>query len=172
MNVAHTRIICLGSPWMPGDELGWRVYERLAARLAAAAVSGAAGAAPADAPGVADVRRPVGPGDLELIDGGLAGLDLLSTVESTTHRVVFVDAVVGFASPGEAVVLGAAEASPASVPSYGHDGGLAYLLAALPLAAAGPLPEVLVVGGEGPAEEPLVERVTELSWEVALHGRA
>ncbi len=161
MNKAHTRIVCLGNRWMPGDDLGWRVHQRLAGR-AGAVRAGAArtSAVPAEAT------------DVELVDGGLAGLDLLSLVEATTHRVVFVDALEGFASPGLPVVLDRAEAAPPAPPAYGHDDGLAYLLAALPLVADTPLPEVLIVGAEGPADDDLVDIVAELTWEVALHGRA
>jgi hydrogenase maturation protease len=71
------------------------------------------------------------PPGLEVIDGGLAGLDLLRFVGA--DRLVFVDSLQGFGAPGELIVWGAPDlarnlpADPASA-RYDHAAGLAYLL--------------------------------------------
>jgi hydrogenase maturation protease len=117
------RIICVGNRYVPEDAAGPQVYERLRGR--------------ALPPGV------------ELVDGGLGGLDLLSLVEDA-EQVVFVDAIAGDAPDGTVVVLDADEAAATAGPRYDHAAGLAYLLRALPAVCAGRVPRVQVVGLAGP----------------------
>jgi hydrogenase maturation protease len=129
-------IVCVGNRFVAEDALGPRVLERLrdGARLLA--------------------REP-----LELIDGGLLGLDLLSIVERASH-VVFVDALTG-AGSREVVELRGAEATraaAASPSSWGHDDGLAFLLRALPHVCDAP-PSWELVGAEGVADDALVDAV-------------
>lgn len=132
-------IVCVGNRFVAEDALGPRVLDRLreGARLLA--------------------REP-----LELVDGGLLGLDLLSIVERASH-VVFVDALTG-AGTREVVELrgpdwqSAISATAASPSSWGHDHGLAFLLRALPHVCDTP-PSWELVGAEGLADDALVDAV-------------
>jgi len=122
------RIICVGNRHVAGDDLGPRVHALLARS-----------------------RLPQG---IELVDGGLLGLDLLWAVEGA-GRAVFVDAVAGFAPPGEVVMLGreavAALAEGDGEGRWGHDAGLPYLFHLLPRVCDGAMPEVMLIGMEAPA---------------------
>ncbi|MBU0641004.1 MAG: hydrogenase maturation protease [Planctomycetes bacterium] len=129
------RIICVGNRFCPQDAAGPRVYDRLAGTTL--------------------------PPGVEVIDGGLAGLDLLRFVEGA-ERVIFVDAVSGFAAPSHIAVLEGESVAQHAEQAYGHSAGLAYLLRALPLVCAGPAPQILLVGIEGPAEECTIASATEL----------
>ncbi|MBI4955940.1 MAG: hydrogenase maturation protease [Myxococcales bacterium] len=132
----NARIVCLGNRYTAADDLGPRVYDWLAARAL--------------------------PPNVDVVDGGLGGLDLAPIVERS-RRVVFVDAVVGLAAPDEVLVLDAAAlareaAGEAGEVGYGHGGGLAYLLRALPIVCASP-PPCALVGAAAPASQGLVARV-------------
>lgn len=137
-------IICLGNRFVEGDDLGCRVFDHLA-----------------------DAPRPAG---IDVIDGGLCGLDLLSLMEDRP-RVVFADAVSGMAQAGEIVVL-ERQAVAAYARNYGHGAGLPYLLGMLPLACRTPLPQVTLVGAEGPADEATVRTVAARCLEIASHEPA
>lgn len=143
MNAAAT-VICLGNRFVPGDDAGCRVFDHLAGGVL--------------------------PPEIELIDGGLCGLNLLGLVEGR-RRVVFVDAVAGIAQPGSIVVLGRDQVS-AHAGSYGHGAGLPYLLQLLPQVCAAPLPEIALVGAEGALDETAVRALAERCLEVATHGTA
>lgn len=136
-------IVCIGNALVPGDDLGYRVHAFLAERAV--------------------------PEGIELVDGGLKGIDLLPLVEGR-ERVVFVDAVAGFGQEGEVVILDRETAAAGAV-SYGHAAGLSYLLRLLPEVCPPPIPECLVVGAEGPADPGVVRATAEMSLEVAIHGR-
>ncbi|MDO8607310.1 MAG: hydrogenase maturation protease [Phaeospirillum sp.] len=126
------RIICVGNRHSPGDDLGPRVHALLAgSRL---------------------------PGGVELVDGGLCGLDLLRVIEGA-GRAVFVDAVAGFARPGEVVTLHREDVAALTEGVWGHDAGLPYLFHLLPRVCDGEVPEVLLIGAEGPAETAMVAAV-------------
>jgi len=118
------RIICVGNRYVPRDAAGPHVLEHLA--------------------------RCELPEGVELIDGGLAGLDLLRFVDGA-ERVVFVDALDTEDQAAGVQVTSPAELSGAAPPAYGHGAGLAYLLAVLPEVCDRPLPPVHVVGVAGPA---------------------
>jgi hydrogenase maturation protease len=132
----NKRIVCVGNRYRPEDDAGPRVYDRLA-------------------------QEPV-PAGVEVIDGGIAGLDLLRWLEGTEH-VVFVDAVSGFAEPGGVVVLTPEEAAANAGNRYGHEAGLGFLLRAFPRVHEGTLPRVTVVGLETPADDRSVARATRAS---------
>ncbi len=119
------RIICVGNRLLPGDDLGPRVHDLLAGSAL--------------------------PDGVELVDGGLYGLDLLRSVEGA-GRAVFVDAVAGFAPPGEVVALGRDEVSALAHGAWGHDAGLPHLFHLLPRVCDGELPEILLIGAEHPAD--------------------
>lgn len=119
------RIICVGNRFVPQDAAGPAVYSLL--------------------------RAGELPAGVELIDGGIAGLDLLRWVEGA-RRVVFVDALCE--PPGREVGAGvvlltceevAARAGMEPGGAYGHAAGLSALLRLIP-AVCSPPPEVLVVG--------------------------
>lgn len=129
------RIICIGNPIAGSDAAGPAVFERLS-------------------------REPL-PADVELVDGGLGGIDLLGLVEGS-ERVVFVDAVTGWAPPGTVVVLEGADLQEATAGRYEHQAGFAYLLRALPHLLKPPVP-VRVVGLESPAGPRAVERAAMLA---------
>lgn len=142
--MAATAVICLGNRFVPGDDAGCRVYDRLSG---------------ADAPQ-----------DIDVIDGGLCGLDLLRLVEGR-RRVVFVDAVAGMAETGGIVVLDREQAA-AYAGRYGHGAGLPYLLRLLPRVCEAPLPDIALVGVEAPADAPAIRALAQRCMEVAIHGVA
>ena len=102
------------------------------------------------------------PPHCQLIEGGIAGLDLLCHLENT-GVVVFVDAVSGFTVPGEMTVLVPDNLlSLCPPPRYGHGAGLVYLLAVLPRVCQGSLPrEIHVVGLEGTCTMATLERAAD-----------
>ena len=116
-----TRIICIGNRLEPTDDAGPRVYDRLVA----------AGL----------------PEGIECVDGGLHGLRLLNILEGAA-RVVFVDSMVGYGSPGEVRQWAVEEVIALAVGAYSHDAGLPYLLAVAPAVCDGPLPEIAVLAVE------------------------
>lgn len=138
------RIITVGNRYVAGDAAGPRICDRLRAQAL--------------------------PPDVEVIDGGLAGLDLLRFVEGA-ERVVFVDRSIGsspqavFAAPAEEVEL----AEPAG---FDHGAGLGYLLRMLPRLLDGPQPEVLLVGVEDEPTALVVEQAATLALQVAVEGLA
>lgn len=132
------RIICVGNRLVPGDDLGPRVHDLLAGSAL--------------------------PAGIELVDGGLLGLDLLRAVEGSA-RAVFVDCVEGFAPPGEVVALGRDEVSDLADGAWGHEAGLPYLFRLLPLVCDGEMPEVTLIGAGHPAR---TEAVAARALEEAL----
>lgn len=139
--VKATAIICVGNRFVPGDDLGCRVFDCLAGR---------------------DFSS------IDLIDGGLCGIDLLGFIEGR-RRVVFVDAVSSLAPPGTVVTL-TREAVAAHADRYGHGAGLPWLLCMAPQVCALPLPEIALVGAEGVPEEETIRALADRSLEIALHG--
>jgi hydrogenase maturation protease len=137
MNAAA--VICLGNRFVAGDDAGCRVFDHLTGSAL--------------------------PEGIELVDGGLCGLDLLRLVEGR-RRVVFVDAVAGMARPGDIAVLGR-EQIAACAGSYGHGAGLPYLLQLLPQVCAAPLPEIALVGAEGSLDEAAIHALAQRAMEVA-----
>lgn len=134
------RIVCIGNCLLARDAAGPLVYQALRAR-----------------------ELPVG---VELVDGGLAGLDLLRLVDGV-EQVVFVDAVEGRGQPGQVLVLG--PDALADAVGYGHGAGLPALLAVLPQVCQRPLPQVTLVGLEAPFDAAAVDEAATLS--LALLGR-
>jgi hydrogenase maturation protease len=137
------RIVCIGNRFLELDAAGPRVYDRLCES------------------GV--------PRGVEVIDGGVAGLDLLCFLDGA-ERVVFVDSVRGFGERGEVLIVDPAEANPPA--AYDHASGLAYLLGTLPALLGARGPEVLVLGVEVPADDLAVERAAALGLDLALRGKA
>lgn len=140
--MARTAIICLGNRYAAGDDIGLRVYDRLAGATL--------------------------PEGMEVIDGGLLGLDLLQLMEGR-RRVVFVDAVAGVTDIGSIVTL-SQEQVAAYAGAYGHGAGLPYLLRMLPEVCEPPLPEITLVGVEGACDASAVCALTDRCIEVAVYG--
>ncbi|HVP10280.1 MAG TPA: hydrogenase maturation protease [Phycisphaerae bacterium] len=137
------RIICIGNRFEPQDSAGSLVYDRLMETLL--------------------------PPDVEVIDGGLAGLDLLHFLEGA-QRVVFVDAVSGFDTPGGIAVLTAEQAARSVGATFDHSAGLAYLLGSLNGALDGPVPEVFVVGIAGIPDHDTIMTAVDLALSITAEG--
>ncbi len=139
-------IICIGNRFVEEDDAGCLVFDIIRKML------------------------PL-PEGIELVEGGTAGLNLLSFLERG-GRVVFVDAVRGFAGDGELVLLSGEQIVQSSLSShYGHDAGLGYLLSVLPRVYDGTLPEeIVLLGLEGRCQEKTLEKAARLSVDIAVHG--
>ena len=156
------RVVCIGNPFIPGDDLGSRVYQQLA-------------------------MEPL-PDGLEIIDGGLAGLNLLRCFDHC-RRLVFVDALhpdgpdsiyvwqyfesgvhSGFhpMQNTASATLFHADADSAPCAHYGHSAGLGYLLqAARAVRGAEPGPDIYLIGAHGDAPDSLIPTIAGLSLRVA-----
>lgn len=120
-----SRIICVGNRLIAEDSLGPAVFDRLQ-----------------------DLDLPP---QVEVIDGGLLGLDLLPFFENA-GKVVIVDAVCGFGNAGEIVVLEDGVFRSVAEKQYDHAGGLGYLIRVLPQ-VLDCLPDIYLVGVETPYNE-------------------
>lgn len=138
-------IICIGNRLVAQDAAGPMVFDRL--------------------------RQRTLPKDIQLSEGGLAGLDLLPLLEQG-GRVVFVDAVSGFTDAGRIVLLDQQELlCQTTDPAYGHNAGLPYLLAILPHVCEGTLPEaVTLIGLEGVCSSAVIDEAAALSIAIASNG--
>jgi len=136
------RIICIGNPFIAADAAGPMVYDLLAGSTLPPAVT--------------------------LVDGGLAGLRLLPLFEGCDQAII-VDAVTGFRADPGVIVLHAA-ALPSTPVNYGHQEGLAYLLQAVPHVLEPPLPEIVVVGIEGPATAAICREAAAICLDLVISG--
>lgn len=130
-------IICIGNRLVAEDQAGLQVYDRLCHRAL--------------------------PHGIDLVEGGLAGLDLLPLLERG-GRVVFVDQVRGFAEVDNIVILRGEEIlAEGTADHFDHQAGLPYLLAVLPQACEGEMAEeVALVGLEGQCSPATIERAAAL----------
>ncbi len=137
------RIICVGNRYIFQDSAGPAVYERLLQYTL--------------------------PGDIEVIDGGLAGLDLLRFVEGS-ERVIFVDGVAAGEQNTncQLVVLEAAEVAAVASKRYEHSAGLPYLLRVLPQVCQGTVPHILLVGIEGYPDEKIIDQAAILALQLVV----
>jgi len=142
-NGAKIRIICVGNRFKPEDSAGPLVFDQL----------------------MSDKH----PGNIELIDGGLAGLNLLRFMHGA-DRVVFIDAVNGFRPSGGVMVLDAERASRHADTVFGHSAGLSYFLRVLPEVHDARLPEVFVVGIEGTPDSDKILEAAKVSLKIATLG--
>ncbi len=133
------RIICIGNRYLPEDAAAILVYEALIS-----------------------MELPAG---VEVVDGGLAGLDLLYLVEGM-ERVVFVDAVSGFGVHGSVSLLNKNEVTALADQCFGHSSGLPYLLKVMPEVCQGILPQVKILGIEGIPNLKTVEMASSLALRV------
>ena len=132
------RIICIGNKFVSEDAAGPKVYEHL-------------------------MQTEI-PSGIEVIDGGLAGLNLLSLVEGM-ECVVFVDSVSGFGNPGEVLVLDIQDVVATLGGAYDHAAGLPYLLGVLPHVCEGAIPNIFIVGIEHLWNEATIAKAATLALE-------
>jgi len=139
-------IICIGNRFVAGDEAGPLVFDQLQ-------------------------NRPDLPEGIRLIEGGLAGLNLLPLLE-TGGRIVFVDAVKGFSDSGGVIIVEHEDIlNSTSQLHFDHAAGLPYLLAVLPRVYDGELPDdILLVGLEGECTSQMIEYAADISITIATHG--
>lgn len=134
------RILCIGNRFVREDDFGPRVYDTLA-----------------------DMERPAA---VEIVDGGLAGIDLLRFLEDG-RPIIFVDAVSGFAPIGEITVIDGDEITRQDTGPFGHEAGLPFLLRLLPAVVDNPPPRIRLVGCEGVASDGAVLHAARLSLQLA-----
>jgi hydrogenase maturation protease len=138
-------IICIGNRLMPEDSAGLMVFDRL--------------------------QQQSLPDTIQVIEGGLMGLNLLPFLERG-GRVVFVDNVCGFTRPSSLIVLNQAQVIATGADHYDHNSCLAYVLSVLPKVCEGTLAEeVVLLGIEGPSTERLVQEAANLSVFIAQNGQ-
>jgi hydrogenase maturation protease len=116
------RIICIGNPLVPEDAAGPRMFRRL-------------------------LREPL-PEDVQLIDGGVRGLDLLPFFDGA-RLVLLIDQVAGFDLAAGVALLSGEELQRATEKRFDHQAGIGYLLQLLPMACDVAPPEVRMIGIEG-----------------------
>ena len=135
------RIICIGNRYLPEDAAGYLVYQHL-------------------------IQRKL-PKEVEVFDGGLAGLDLLRWVENM-ERVAFVDTISGFGAESEILLLKKEEISVLAGKNFDHASGLPYLLRVLPDTCDGQIPEVSLIGIEGIPDCDTVKKAALLALKVVM----
>jgi hydrogenase maturation protease len=138
-------IVCIGNRLVEADQAGLLVYDHL--------------------------RRQVLPPGVDLVEGGLAGIDLLPLLEQG-GRVVFVDQVRGFAAANSIVILRGEEIlAEGTAVHFDHQAGLPYLLAVLPQVCEGEMAEeVALVGLEGQCSVATIERAAALCLAIVESG--
>ena len=138
-------IICLGNRLLPEDASGPAVFDSL--------------------------QKLTLPKDIEIIEGGTAGLNLLPLLEKG-GRVIFVDTVSGFTNDGEIILLDQKTLmQSATNPRFGHDVGLPYVLSLLPKVCDGQMPqELILIGLEGQCDASVIDRAAMLSVSIAING--
>lgn len=139
------RIICIGNRYFLQDSAGPAVYDLL--------------------------RQQELPPDIDLVDGGLAGLNLLGFFERA-ERVVLVDNVSGFRGHDGTVILRGEDIVPLAENFYGHGAGLPYLLRVLSEVSEGPGPDVFIVGIEGEYNEAVIAEAARIALKTAETGGA
>lgn len=132
-------ILCTGNRYCTEDSFGPLVYDYLSTKEC--------------------------PPSIDIIDGGLAGLDLLRYFE-TSDRVVIVDSVSGFGAHGELLSIRYDELTSTEAIEYGHSGGLHYLLLCLPALGLIPKVDVILIGLNGVADSLTIAAAASLALEM------
>lgn len=101
------------------------------------------------------------PGGVELIDGGLAGLNLLWVFDDA-DVVVLVDAAMGLRQRHLPIALGIEEAATPASDRFDHAAGLPYLLRAMLEVCDGRPPSVRVVACDGDPGNGAVEAAADM----------
>ena len=133
------RIICVGNSLVPADAAGIQVFDELCSRSCCHQV--------------------------EIINGGLGGMDLLPFFYDC-DTIVLVDQMVGFAEPGTVALLNweevCADLQGACIPS----GELLYLLKSLPFLGISPLPSIGLIGLEGEGKSEMIKQAADMALEI------
>lgn len=106
------------------------------------------------------------PATVELIDGGLSGLNLLGLLENVDY-VIFVDSVEGFLPDGGVVIAEDPVLDLEWQTSHDHSSGLAYLLRSAAVALDGPMPGIYLVGMEGKMTSGLCQEAAQKCLQLA-----
>lgn len=136
------RIICIGNRYIPGDSAGSAVYEHLC--------------------------RSSIPHDIEVIDGGLGGLNLLGFLEGV-ETVVFVDNVFYPERFDELILLERSEIIKNAAAGYDHSAGPGYLISVLPYVYQGNIPHIFLVGINAEQTQALIKKAAALALKTAIH---
>jgi hydrogenase maturation protease len=134
------RIICIGNRYVQGDEFGARVYVQLLERVL--------------------------PDYVQVIDGGIAGLNLLMFFDGC-ERLVFVDSLAGDNSLGDVHVLEEADLLMDET-NYSHASGLGYLLEAALAIRDHSAPRIFLVGAGAQANQQAVATAADLCSRLVL----
>jgi len=134
------RIIGIGNRLVEDDAIGPRVVDLLADREL--------------------------PEDVDLVEGGLSGLDLLTSF-SGCDRIVLVDAVSGYGRPGQTMSIRAEDAAATGEDRYDHAAGLGSLLRAWSCISPGDDVEIRVLGVEAPASDADLEEAATRALRLA-----
>ncbi len=137
------RIFCLGNGLWTEDQAGPMVHDALLA-----------------------MPKPAG---TEATAAGLAGLDLVWLAEGCA-RVVFVDQLRDWPTPGEVVLLDPEAVAASSHPTFGHAAGLPWLLRALPAVATPPPSQIHVIGLAPPLRPAAIRRAARMALALAAAG--
>ena len=137
------RIICIGNRFFKPDAAGPMVYDLLS-------------------------RRQL-PESVELIDGGLAGLNLLRFLENA-GLVVFIDTVSGFRESPGIVILDSFESLHIDE-DCDHNTGLSYLLRIAPLVLTGGMPFIILIGIEGEPDSSLCAQAAQKCLDIVAGHR-
>lgn len=129
------KIICIGNRFHPQDSSGPRIFDQLQTRQL--------------------------PEQVQLIDGGLGGLNLLGCLEEA-DKVIFVDSVTGFLPNGGTTIVDNPIEHLHVDDDFNHDAGLGYLLRIAPMVLDGPMPKVTLLGVEGNMSEKQCEEAVQL----------
>jgi len=141
--MAPYRIISVGNRTMTSDCAGAKIFDELSQRAL--------------------------PENVDLIDGGLAGLDLIRFI-TRAQRVVFVDAMSGPVEGDAFIVMDRETAATGASDHYGHSAGLPYLMHVLPEILGNELPEILVVGVRAQANGEAVSLAADKCLSLVLEG--
>ena len=116
------RIICIGNPLVAGDDAGPQMFRHLLGEVL--------------------------PEDVELVDGGTRGLDLLPFFDGA-RLVLLIDQVEGFNPEDGVALLCGEDLQRATEKRFDHQAGIGYLLQLLPQVCDIAPPEVRMIGIEG-----------------------
>ncbi len=134
------RIICIGNKFIHGDDFGYRVYRQLSSYSL--------------------------PEDVQIIDGGIAGLDLLSFFDGC-EELIFVDSLARDLPPEEIVDLEGNDLFTDEF-EYNHTSGLGYLIQADRAIRKDRQPRIILIGAGTQASEQAVncaaDRCVQLAW--------
>jgi hydrogenase maturation protease len=134
-----SRIICVGNNLVAADAAGIQVFDELCSRSCGHQV--------------------------EIINGGLGGMDLLPYFYDC-DTVVLVDRVIGFAEPGTVMRLEREDLCADWQGAYVPSGELLYLLKSLPFLGIFPLPSICMIGIEGEGKGEMIKQAADMALEV------